>query len=246
VKKKIEEIKADYHLFIDIQMGKYLSSRNKNEFSSDEEARLVMGKIIDTYNQKIASDHLRLDNLNEAAKTSWFNSVEIDFSAESAVHSGRDGFAPGEENFTTSFMGTKDIPKIDKVTGDFISFYNDALPFLPEGAIIYLMFAGPALEAYGYPLDRFKKIIEGEEPTEIEEDLLLWAYDLSFSVAEAYLEKDKVEKDILIEYSISIAEEELDEKTALEVVAEIYGNYEEDFSGLKKERKKLKSKKRKK
>jgi hypothetical protein len=75
-----EEIKADYHLFINIQMGKYLSSKNKSEFSSDEEAIMVMGKIVEAYNQKIASDHLRLDNLNEAAKTSWFNSSgSIDF-----------------------------------------------------------------------------------------------------------------------------------------------------------------------
>jgi hypothetical protein len=226
MKKTIEEIKADYHLFIDIQMGKYLSSRNKNEFNSDEEAKLVMNKIIEVYNQKIAPDHLRLDNLNEAAKASWFNSIEIEFGKPDSTYS-----------------PVKTPPAISKVTKNFISFYNDALPFLPEGAIMYLIFAGPALEAYGYPLDRFRKIIEGEKPTEIEEDLLLWAYDLSFSVAEACLEKDKVEKDLLIEYSISIAEEELDDETAKKVVEEIYSNFEEDFSGFEKKKQKPKRKK---
>ncbi len=241
-----EKIKTDYNLFIDIQMGKYLSSKNKSEFSSDEEAIMVMGKIIEAYNQKIASDHLRLDNLNEAAKTSWFNSVETDFSAKGAVPSGRQGFASGEENFPISSLSTEDIPEIDNATKDFISFYDELLPFLPEGAIVYIMFAGPALEAYGYPFERLKKIIEGEELTEIEEDLLLWAHDLVFGVVTAFHEKDKIKKEKFLAASLDVACEELDEKTALEVVAEIYANYEEEFSELKGKKQKLKTKTKKK
>lgn len=245
MKKSIEEIKADYHLFIDIQMGKYLSSSNKSEFSTIEEANRIMGKIVETYNQKIASDHLRLDNLNEAAKTNWFNSVEIDFSAEDAVPSGRQGITAGEENFPISILSSKDIPKIDKATKDFISFYNDVLPFLPDGAIMYLMFAGPALEAYGYSLERFQKIIEGEEPTEIEMDLLEWAHDLSLGVSMAFLEKNEVKKEQFLAASLDVACEELDKKTALEVVAKIYANYEEEFAGLNKKDEKPKANKRK-
>jgi hypothetical protein len=235
----VEEIKADYHLFVDIQMGKYLSSRNKSEFSTIEEAKMVMGRIVEAYNQKIASDHLRLDNLNQAAKASWFNSIEIDFSAIG-------GLASGEEDSLVSSRVTKNIPVINKETKEFISFYDDLLPFLPEGAIMYLMFAGPALEAYGFPFERLKKIIEGEEPTEIEEDLLLWAHDIVFGVVTAFHEKDRIKKEKFLAASVGLACEELDEKKALEVVTEIYANYEEDFSELKGKKQKLTTKTKKK
>lgn len=227
MKKSIEEIKADTHLFIDIQMGKYLSSRNKSEFSSDEEAKLIMDKIIEIYNQEIAADHLRLDNLNEAGKVSWFNSVEIDF--EKPVNN-----YPPAENFP-----------INNVTKEFISFYNDEFSFLPESAIMYLMFAGPALEAYGYPLERFKKIADGEEPTEIEKDILRWAYDLSFGISIAYLEKNEVKKEKFLDASFYLACEKLDNKTSAKVVEDIYANYEEDFAELHKNKKSQKSKTKK-
>jgi hypothetical protein len=102
------------------------------------------------------------------------------------------------------------------------------------------------LQAFGYPLERFQKIIEGEEPTEIEEDLLLWAYDLSFEISNAFLEKNKVEKEKLIDWAITIAEEELDDETALDVVAQIYANYEESLCGLEKGKTKFKTQKEKK
>ncbi len=221
-----DEIRADYRLFIDIQMGKYLRSKNKSEFDSDDEAKFIMSKVIEAYNQKIASNYLRLDNLNEAAKVSWFNSVEIDF-----------------ENTLNQYLPVENIPFINKETRDFISYYNNLFPFLPEGAIIYLINAGPALEAYAYPMERFKKIIEGEETTEIEEDLLLWAYNIAFEVSQSYLEKNKVKKEKLLANSITIAEEELDEKTALNVVSQIYANYKESFTELHKKKKNKKKKK---
>jgi len=51
----IEKIKADYHLFVDVQMEKYLKKNKKTEFSSEHEAQLVIAKIIETYNTTIAS-----------------------------------------------------------------------------------------------------------------------------------------------------------------------------------------------
>jgi hypothetical protein len=229
MKKSIEEIRADYHLFIDIQMGKYFKGKGKTEFSSDEEAKWILDKIVRAYNQKIASDHLHLDNLNEAAKASWFNSVEIDF-----------------EKPHNSHLPFENIPGIKKETREFISFYDDLLPFLPEAAIVYLMNAGPAFEAYGYSFERFEKIIDGEDPTEIEEDLLLWAYDIALSVAQAYLEKDKAKKEKFLSIAIAIANEELDEKTSVDVVAEIYANYKEIFSEHKKKKQKSEKQRQKK
>ena len=60
-------------------MGKYLKSCGKNEFNSDKEAQAVISKIIQTWNQKIADEHLRLDSSTKEAKTAWFNSINIKF-----------------------------------------------------------------------------------------------------------------------------------------------------------------------
>jgi len=75
----IEKIKADYHLFVDVQMEKYLKKNKKTEFSSENEARLVIAKIIEAYNTTIAPEDKKLDNYTLKAKRAWFNSVNIDF-----------------------------------------------------------------------------------------------------------------------------------------------------------------------
>ncbi|MBU0560432.1 MAG: hypothetical protein KKG93_12785 [Bacteroidetes bacterium] len=77
-KNSIENIKADYRLLVDIQMGKYLRSVGRSEFISDTEAQYVISIIIAAYNDVIASNHERLDNSDLEDKTAWFNSVEID------------------------------------------------------------------------------------------------------------------------------------------------------------------------
>ncbi len=73
----LEQIQADYHLFINIQMEKYLKSVGRKEFKSDKEAQSVIKNIIDTYNRKIANEHFRLDISTDKEKEAWFNSVEI-------------------------------------------------------------------------------------------------------------------------------------------------------------------------
>jgi len=228
MKKSIEEIKSDYHLFADIQISKYLSRKNKSAFSDDKEAEFVVEEILNTYNEKIASDHLRLNNLNQASKVSWFNSIEIDF-----------------EELNITDLPDDNIPELDIFTKELISSFDDIFYFLPEGAIIYLLHAGPALEAYGYLLERFNKITEGEEPTEIEEDLLNWAYDLVFEIHLAYFEKNKNKKDDFLANAMIIAEEELDKKTASDVVAKIYVNIKEFFAEFEEKKDQLKKKKKK-
>lgn len=73
----IEQIHADYHLFINIQMEKYLKSVGRGEFNTKDEAHAVIKLIIDAYNNKIAAEHLRLDLSTAKEKEAWFNSVEI-------------------------------------------------------------------------------------------------------------------------------------------------------------------------
>lgn len=80
--KSDKEIIKDYHLFLDVQTGKYLKSANKTDFSNDAEARRVIGQIVNVYNQQVAPDCLQLDNPNDSAKIAWFNSIEVDFDEE--------------------------------------------------------------------------------------------------------------------------------------------------------------------
>ena len=147
--KSNKEIKQDYHLFLDIQTGKYLKSANKSEFSNDAEAQLVTGQIVNVYNQKVASDHLRLGNLNEDAKIAWFNSIEVDFD--------------GEVDDENELMDDIDPADLDL---DMISeHYDDIFYFLPPDAWRVLILAGPAFEAIGLPLKRFKEIFADDPLT---------------------------------------------------------------------------------
>jgi hypothetical protein len=202
--KPIKKIIDDYHLFIDIQMGKYLKSVRRSEFSGDAEAKLVLNKIIEAYNSKIAGDHLRLDNLNRQAKAAWFNSIEIDFK-----HVVSDMISEFEETFDDEF---------EKVTEQFY----ERFPFLPEGSMVVLIFVGPALEAYGLPFERFKALLLGEdECTEIEEDILLWAFDLTMSVMGSVFEYNKKTGEKFFNEALRIAQEELSREDSLMVVKKI-------------------------
>lgn len=223
-----ESITSDYHLFVDIQMGKYFNSVNKKEFSNEEEAKTIIGIILQTWNNKIAYQHKRLDTSTIEAKTAWFNSVDIDFRNKTNVKEPKSG-----------------KPNIREATHEMIGYYDDLFPFLPEGAVIFLLFAGPALEAYGYSLERFNKIIDGEKPAEIEKELLSWAYDITFGVMSAYLEKTFEKRDLILSASVKIAEEELDKKNAEEVVKKIYSNIEQHFADLHKDKNKSLKKRKK-
>ena len=44
--KLIDEIRADYHLFFDIQIGKYLKQVNKGEFDTQAEAKRIINKLL--------------------------------------------------------------------------------------------------------------------------------------------------------------------------------------------------------
>ncbi|MBU0558913.1 MAG: hypothetical protein KJ799_10565 [Bacteroidetes bacterium] len=220
--KSINEIRVDNNLFVDIQMGKYLKKFSKSDFDSEREAQMVTGKIIASWNGEICHEHERLDNSSLESKTAWFNSVEIDFDKD--------------DSFDES---TGDMEK------EMIERFDDVFYFLPKYAIMFLLFAGPAFEAYEYPIERFSELADGEEPTEIEEELLIWAYDIAFNVMGAFFKKKKFEKEHLLDEAYEIAIEELDPETASEVVLEIYSNIEKHFDKRGKEENRPKTKKKK-
>ncbi len=224
--KSIEEIKADYNLFLDIQINKYLTNLNRTEFENIDEANLILKKIADAYDNKIASDHLRLNNLNKDAKINWFNSVHIDFTAPDNDLL----FEP--EDFTE-----EEMLRIN-------DYFYERFPFLPEGSSAVLLFVGPALEAYGLPFERFQELMLGDDYcTEIEEDILTWAFELTLLVMGSVFERSKKKRENFYKEAVLIAEEELARKDAIKVVNEIASgikNMQKEFDRFEQGNKKKK------
>ncbi len=223
--RSIDQIKADYNLFIDIQIAKYLKTVNKDSFSNDSEARTVIEKVIKTYNEIIAPEHLKLDNLTLSAKTAWFNSIEVNY----------------EEDYDTRFIETINITgnKFENTEND----NYDLFPFLEEGLLPLIIFTGPALRTYGLPIERFKKLLGGEEPTEIEEDLITWAVDIVFYVMGSIFEDTKKAKKESLNIAIEIAMEFLNEQDSKEVVNEIKAQINDTFESEEESKAKKRKKK---
>jgi len=195
--KLSQEIKDDYNLFVDIQVGKYLKKAGKSDFDSEEELKSVIGMIANTWNKKIAPQKDKLDSLDKAAKTAWYNLVEIEnFDL---------GIDLDEEEFIKNFDS-----------------FDARFPFLPENSFLTLIFSSPALEKSGFPFSRFKEILKGDEATEFEEDILFWAYEIARKILTAYFEEEDNRKDRLVNSALSIAMEELDEEEAAAVVKDIH------------------------
>jgi hypothetical protein len=210
--RTIKEIKEDYNLFIDIQINKYLKSVDKTEFSDEQEATLVLRRIFYTYNVTIADEHLKLTNLNREAKEKWFESIEIDF----------------DQDNDDDISEFEDYDEFEEATE---SFY-ERFPFLPEGSIVALLFVGPALEAYGMPFERFNTLLRGEdECTEIEEDLLIWAFDLTLTIMEAVAERNKKKKEKIFNEAFIIAQQELNKEDSRKVINAIVKDIKE-FEGV--------------
>jgi hypothetical protein len=198
--KTIEEMKADYHLFMDIQMGKYLQKNNKNEFDSNDEAKDVIGKIINKWNEKIAVEKEKLDALDEAAKTGWFNSIEIEFN-----HLVTESLDPV---ITTGSV--KPIGLIDKI---FPELSNSQMELVP--------YCRAVLEPLGYKYDRMREIIAGIEPTEIEIELFRWAYEIVNIVNRAVKVKSAIKAEEIMDTAYYMACERLDKEAAKNVIIKI-------------------------
>lgn len=223
--KSIDKIKEDYHLFLEIQIGKYLKSTNKSDFTNESEIANVIDKIIDIYNKKVASEHLRLDNLNEKAKIEWFNSIEIDFNE------------PIEDK------GEYEDAISDDILEEINEHIDEIFSFLPPGSFNILIFAGPALEAIGMPLERFNKLISGEPPLDIEEDIISWAFYLTENVLFSLLEKNQTKSRKFLKNAVDIALDELNEEQTTDVIYQIQNSIIKELGlKIKKENNKKKKK----
>ena len=213
--KSIDEIKADYHLFIEIQMGKYFRSINKSEFSDEAEAKFVLDKIINAYNQKIASEHLKLDNLNPAAKTAWFNSIEIDFTDKSA-----------DEMNSEEFAGSDYGPGI----------LSDIFPGISDKELDLVPFCWVVLQPLNYKAERFSEIIAGSEPLEIEIELLQWAYKITSLVNKAIYTKSGTKAEVLMDKAYYLACEKVKKKEAKDIILNLQRVLRKEMDKNKKKR----------
>ncbi len=197
-----KKLKSDYDEFVDIQTEKYFRLAGKDAFDSVKEANKIIGTIIQTWNQKVAPFYDNFQEKSREAKAAYFNSIEIDF----------------------TIVPTQKKDKYDEAgfaLADILRHYDDIFYFLPQGAVMFILFSGPALDAYGYSLERLKKIFDGEPPTNFEKDLLQWAYDLTTEIMAYYLETNKRQKKEHYLEAVYIAEEMLDEELVEEVIEDI-------------------------
>lgn len=96
------------------------------------------------------------------------------------------------------------------------------LDFLPAGPVRKLMIlAVPALSAVNITYKRFMEIVEGSPPTDEEEDLMTWAYDLLEMILLSNAMRGTNEEIEAKQVALEIAHEELDEKRARKVIRKI-------------------------
>ncbi|MFN3874134.1 MAG: hypothetical protein ACK4R9_14125 [Ignavibacterium sp.] len=203
--KSTNKIKADLTLFIKIQQNKYLQSKGKTEFDGDQERELVTDNILYAFKKKIVPEYLRLNNLNKEAKENWFNSIDIDYSNLDVEQ---------DDIFD-------EIEISDELLKKLSDHYDEIFYFLPEGGWKLLLFAGPAFEVYGFPIERFKEIFSGTEPTNFEVDFFSWAYDFVVSLMPLVTERSKKKMKMLIEEAAAVGLEFLTEEQVMEVIPQI-------------------------
>lgn len=201
--KLIDEIRADYHLFFDIQIGKYLKQVNKGEFDTQAEAKRIINKIINIWNEKISVEKEKLDTLDKAAKAGWFNSIEIDF-----INTNIDKYR-------------RVIPAKIKPSNEIM---GKVLPGLTDSELNLVPFCWTLLEPHGYKYERMRDIIAGSEPLEIEIELIRWAYKIVNTIDKALRAKSVYKAEELINAAYKMACEKLKKETARIAVIKVQGD----------------------
>jgi transposase len=209
--KSIDQINKDYHLFIDIQIKKYLRLTGKKAFDKDAESKLVLDEIVKVYNEKVASEHLKLDNLNPIAKNKWFNDIEIDFKG---IITKMDEF---DEEFVIQF-------------GEVSKQFDKIFDYLPEDSMQVVIFSGPALDAYGLSFERFEALLQGENATDFERDLIEWAFEVTLNVMDAYFSNSINKKHKSLSEAVILSEEYLNPIESEDVVKSIFNNISDAFN----------------
>jgi hypothetical protein len=211
--KPINLILKDLDLFISIQVDKYLQSTGKKEFSDEREIQSVMPLIIDNYNDRIAPEKLRLDNLNDTAKKKWFSSIEIDWSAKAEILKISD---PGDN---------------DPLYQEMNDLFDKTFDFLPAGSMSLMIFSGAALDAVNFPLERYESFLEGiSKPSNEEKEIILWAFEVTVSLVAAESEQYSSQKKEFFQRGVAILQEYLNKKESIKIANKMTRSIKDAFN----------------
>jgi hypothetical protein len=210
--KTIEEVKEDYHLFIDIQMGKYFRQKNITEFETENEAKLVLGQIISAWNNYVASNHEKHDSLDKSGIVSWFNSIEIEF----------DNMSEQESKTSNKFP----IQKNDYIPGKVSDKELDLIPYCYT-----------VLNAIGYKFERMREIISGAQPSELESELIQWSFKIVILTNKAVHTKSAGKAEDILDEAYYMLLEKMDKPEAKKALMNLHGHLLKDFKKRKNKRK---------
>jgi tetratricopeptide (TPR) repeat protein len=209
----------DIYHFTNIHKEQYFAQQGISDFDSAAEMQQVVGAIQHAWNEYIAPRGDETDAMTAAEKTALFRSVSVDFT----------------QSFTTPLKTWKPplpeelLPLTDD-EWEMMREFDEAFPYLPLSSGVLLPFAAPALLAAGFREPRIEAIISGATPTEEEEEILLWAIDMTSVILEALECQGTPEEIAILKEAIDIAEEVLLPQVATLVVGHVRKTLELGFT----------------
>jgi len=225
----VSSLMDDIFRFQNLQTKKYLADKGKNEFSNDEEAKKIIGIIMDAWNKNIAPQKEKLDSYNPAQKTDWFNSVALDFENQTSLTE------------TMEYDNNKLLPYLEDY--DIYSIYD----CVDENDLIILPFTFPLLRAVGIKEERLDDLFDKkDEPTDYEEYIIEWAVEIGSAVGDGVIEEKEKGKTELYQIALTIAKEELNEKEADSAITDLKNLFRKAIDESEKLEKKKSKKNRKK
>ncbi len=218
-------IMDDVFHFQNVQTEKYFKNKDRDTFLDLHEGEKLIALIMETWNNEVAPMGYKLDSLSAAKKDELFKSIEIDFNKEPQYNLKAD--------FDDYDFDDDDDLDFDDDDLDFddddLDFDDDDLDFddmytiydcVEKEELLLLPFTLPLLRALGIKQSRiddlFAKI---DEPTDFEEDMLLWAIDVCTAIGMSIFEKKDREKNF--KYGLDIAKEELSDEEAKTAIEEL-------------------------
>ncbi len=202
----------NFPLFQKIQTIKYFKSIKRKSFETKEEAEAVIGIITNCWNYQVAPNP-KLDSLTGKKIENWFKSIEIDFSKLPTNKLLR-------KEKTGSVKKTKGAKKKSKAEMEFEKI-SSMLPFLPPQGIAILPFTLPAILTAGISESRFIEIINKGNYDDDEEEIILWAFDLTSTILISISSKIKKEMNKFKKEANNIALELLEPGIADMVISSI-------------------------